>query len=258
MELRARSAHHQAGYDDGPAAWSRVLRPRVHAAAPVRLLLDLRAASREESLDLLVRSAPAALSEVAGAAVDYAVTLPRRYQPSLVQGTSDTAVASVHDDEAGGEGPVSQALTGRMAVIANSYAADPRWPAYWRAFRRAGYRSEASVPVPLRPGFFAALTLLSGEDNVFTAPVVAAAAAFSRRAGISYVMAEELRTAQDLVDQLDAALQTRTAIDVACGVIMAQNHCSYDDAFAILARASSHRNVKLRLVATALLESMPA
>jgi hypothetical protein len=145
-----------------------------------------------------------------------------------------------------------------MAVIANSYVADPRWPAYWRAFRRAGYRSEASVPMPLEPGFFAALTLLSGEDNVFTAPVVAAAAAFSRRAGTSYVMAEELRTAQDLVAQLDAALQTRTAIDAACGIIMAQNHCSYEDAFTILARASSHRNVKLRLMAKALLESMPA
>lgn len=257
MELRARSAHHQAGYDDGPAAWSRALRPGVHATAPLRVLLDFRAASGEESLNLLVRSAPRALAEVAGCALDYAVTLPRQYQASLVQGTSETAVASVHDDEDRGEGPVCQALTGRVAVIANSYAADPRWPAYWRAFRRAGYRSEASVPIPLGPGHFAALTLLSGEDNVFTASVVAAAAAFSRRAGTSYLMAEELRTAQALAGQLDSALKTRTSIDVACGIIMAQNVCSYDDAFSILAKASSHRNIKLRLVAEAMLENMP-
>lgn len=257
MELRARSAHHQAGYDGGPAAWSRALRPSVHATAPLRVLLDFRAGSCEESLTLLVRSAPRALAEVAGCALDYAVTLPRQCQASLVQGTSETAVASVHDDEDRGDGPVCQALTGRVAVIANSYVADPRWPAYSRAFRRAGYRSEASVPIPLAPGHFAALTLLSREDNVFSASVIAAASAFSKRAGSSYAMAEEFRTAQALAAQLQSALETRTSIDVACGVIMAQNSCSYDDAFSILAAASSHRNVKLRLVAERIFENMP-
>lgn len=257
MELRARSAHHQAGYDDGPAAWSRALRPSGHASAPPRVLLDFRAGSREESLTLLVRSAPRALADVAGCALDYAVTLPRQYQASLVRGTSDTAVASVHDDEDRGEGPVCQALTGRVAVIGNSYVADPRWPAYWQAFRSAGYRSEASVPIPLAPGHFAALTLLSRTDNVFSGSVIAAAAAFSKRAGSSYALAEELRTAQALAGQLASALETRASIDLACGIIMAQNYCSYEDAFAILAKASSHRNVKLRLVAEGILANMP-
>ncbi|MEQ7739397.1 hypothetical protein, partial [Escherichia coli] len=99
MELRARTAHFQAAHDDGPAAASPALRPSARRSAPVHVLLDFRAESREASLNLLVRAAAAALAEVAGCALDYAVTLPRQYQASLVQGTSDSAVASVHDDE---------------------------------------------------------------------------------------------------------------------------------------------------------------
>jgi AmiR/NasT family two-component response regulator len=36
---------------------------------------------------------------------------------------------------------------------------------------------------------------------------------------------------------------------------MAQNRCSYDEAFAILAKASSYRNMKLRCIAASILES---
>lgn len=38
-------------------------------------------------------------------------------------------------------------------------------------------------------------------------------------------------------------------IDAACGVIMAQNRCTHDQAFELLAKASSHRNQKLHDVA---------
>lgn len=44
-------------------------------------------------------------------------------------------------------------------------------------------------------------------------------------------------------------MTSRTIIDAACGVIMAQNRCSHDDAFQLLAKASSHRNQKLHDVA---------
>ncbi|NUP60505.1 MAG: ANTAR domain-containing protein, partial [Pseudarthrobacter sp.] len=39
--------------------------------------------------------------------------------------------------------------------------------------------------------------------------------------------------------------------------IMAQNRCSYQEAFAILAKASSHRNVKVRQVAEDILAGLP-
>jgi AmiR/NasT family two-component response regulator len=49
----------------------------------------------------------------------------------------------------------------------------------------------------------------------------------------------------------EATLETRTAIDVAVGIIMAQNRCSQDEAFELLKAASGACNVKLHVVAAA-------
>ncbi|WP_258868547.1 ANTAR domain-containing protein [Arthrobacter sp. RT-1] len=51
-------------------------------------------------------------------------------------------------------------------------------------------------------------------------------------------------------------MKNRTAIDIAVGVIMAQNRCSQDAAITILRKASSSRNMKLHNVAAAVIESV--
>ena len=54
-------------------------------------------------------------------------------------------------------------------------------------------------------------------------------------------------------EDLQAAMEHRTSIDLACGVVMAQNRCSQEEAMAILTRVSSNRNQKLRDVAAEVL-----
>ena len=49
---------------------------------------------------------------------------------------------------------------------------------------------------------------------------------------------------------------TRTGIDVAVGIIMAQNRCSQSEAFELLKAASSARNIKLHAVAAGVVESL--
>jgi hypothetical protein len=61
---------------------------------------------------------------------------------------------------------------------------------------------------------------------------------------------EQSRLAADLQE----ALASRSTIDQALGVLMAQNRCTRDAAFAILRRASQHRNLKLREVAATVIE----
>jgi AmiR/NasT family two-component response regulator len=50
-------------------------------------------------------------------------------------------------------------------------------------------------------------------------------------------------------------MESRTAIDLAAGIIMGQNRCSQAEAMAILTKASSSRNQKLRVVAEKIVES---
>ncbi|MFC8303310.1 ANTAR domain-containing protein [Specibacter sp. NPDC057265] len=52
---------------------------------------------------------------------------------------------------------------------------------------------------------------------------------------------------------LQAAMASRTVIDLAIGVIMGQQRCSQAEAFQIISRAASARNQKLHEVAASLL-----
>lgn len=54
---------------------------------------------------------------------------------------------------------------------------------------------------------------------------------------------------------LRRALASRPVIDIARGVLTATYHCSPDQAWDILVRASQHTNVKLRLIAQALVDT---
>ena len=60
----------------------------------------------------------------------------------------------------------------------------------------------------------------------------------------------------ETVRDLYAALEHRTVIDSALGVIMSQNRCDHDTAFEILIRAASSRNVKLHDLAVSVIASV--
>ncbi|GAA1757248.1 hypothetical protein GCM10009712_02670 [Pseudarthrobacter sulfonivorans] len=221
------------------------------------VLLDFRAGSEKDSLGLLARAAAAALSERAGCSLDCAISVVRPGLTPLTAGTSEQAATLARWDLRNSDGPVSQAIAGRLAVILNDFSRDQRWPAYWGPLRDAGYRSVVSVPLQLESGCKAALTLITEKTGVFAPAVLADVVMFSKLAARSYVMASEVRAAEAAAAHLRNAMEARTSIDVACGVIMGQNRCSYEEAFGIIAKASSNRNVKVRALAESLLEDLP-
>jgi AmiR/NasT family two-component response regulator len=57
---------------------------------------------------------------------------------------------------------------------------------------------------------------------------------------------------------LDAAMNNRSVIDTACGVIISQNRCTPQEAFDILRKASNDRNHKLHDLARVLVAGVPA
>lgn len=61
---------------------------------------------------------------------------------------------------------------------------------------------------------------------------------------------EQSRTITDL----ESAMASRSTLDQALGVLMTQNRCSRDEAFAMLRRASQHGNVKLRDLAATIIQ----
>jgi len=225
---------------------------------PEGLLLDLvtGAQSLTESLDTLARMAGATLSQATGGATECAVVLHDGKHPTLA-GTVDHARELASLELQLGEGPLTDALATGLPVAANHMSADFRWPQYRLDLRSTGYQSVMAVRLQLDDATQSALVFFDARTAAFPQAVVAAALGFADLASRSLRLVTELREARSSAADLRSALESRTSIDIACGVIMAQNRCSYREAFGIISNASSHRNIKLRKVAEDILDKLP-
>ena len=69
---------------------------------------------------------------------------------------------------------------------------------------------------------------------------------------VAVMNAGSFAAASDLAHQMQEAMRSRTVIDMAKGILMAQNRCGPDEAFTMLSRASQRSNRKLRDLAASI------
>jgi transcriptional regulator with GAF, ATPase, and Fis domain len=209
-----------------------------------------------EFLQRLSIMAAAALSRATSSKVECGVTLKRRRRTSTVGGSSPKAVLLDQIEQRIGDGPCIEALRTKAPVLLGNVATDPRWPAYREALVAEGCQGTLGVPLELGEDSAAALNFFAFSSGIFTAEVIQEASDFASIAGGAVRLAVRLGTAQSLADDLTAAMESRTSIDLACGVIMGQNRCTQAEAMAILTKVSSNRNQKLRAVAEEMLGNL--
>jgi len=249
--MNQRQANAAGGTDTrGPAEGA----PTAETDDGGSLLLDLSAPSEAAALAMLAKTAATALRDTAGVDLACTVAIRRPKRRPVTAGSAERAVALTEWDLEKSHGPASESLEGHVAILVNAHSRDPRWPNYRERLRASGYLSAASLPLTLDHGYAGALTLLAAESNVFTTLLMADVVQFRDMAARSLRLATQVRRASEFSGHLRSALSHRSAIDIACGVIMAQNRCSYEEAIAILVAASSHRNIKLRHIAESILE----
>jgi hypothetical protein len=238
------------------------------------LLLDLvnGAQTLGDSLDLLVAASAGHVVRTAGFDVGCGLVLHQPKRSPAITGTSDDVVRLLEWEREADEGPVTDVMSGGHPVAVLQRNGDFRWRNYSAQLQLAGFGSALAVrlrldaDVPADDGVpgnselgqsRATLAFFAQDSKAFPLQVIAEARTFAALATKSLQMAINLHTARSLATDLHSALDSRTSINVACGVIMAQNRCSYQEAFSILAKASSHRNIKVRKVAEDILERLP-
>ena len=202
--------------------------------------------------------AAATLTESAGTHIECGVTLRQRKRSATVAGSSERARELDKLEQVLGQGPCLASLEIMQPVILADVDKDPRWPDYQKILADNGCRSVLGVPLALDENQAAALNFFADEAGVFSEGVIIRASGFADLAGRALRLALRIADAQNLAEDLSAAMQNRTTIDLACGVIMAQNRCSQEEAIALLTKASSHRNQKLRDVAATVLARVNA
>ncbi|MHC6594182.1 GAF and ANTAR domain-containing protein [Arthrobacter sp. C152] len=209
-----------------------------------------------EFLSGLSGLAAAAVSEAAGDDIECAVTLQLRRRPATAAGSSARALELDNLEQALGDGPCIRALREMAPVLIDDVASDPRWATYCRELGKRNVHSTLGVPLEIAGDARAALNFFATKPGVFIPDVYDKAVGFAAAAHNTLHLSVRINSAQNRADDLEAALESRTAINLACGVIMAQNRCSQEEAMTILTKVSSNRNRKLRDVARELIEQL--
>ena len=181
------------------------------------------------------------------------ITVRRDGQP-LTVASSDERAERVDEVQYGaGEGPCLETLYTGAVIDVPDLAADSRWPAYQPHALGHGVRSSVSFPLTVEGTPVGALNLYGYVPNAFDAAAHGHAQTFAAQAAAALTVV--LRTIGLTEDSahLERALISRTVIDQAVGILMAQQRCNADQAFALLRAHSQNNNRKLREVAADLI-----
>lgn len=120
-----------------------------------------------------------------------------------------------------------------------------RWIAYGRFAREHGIGSALAVPMLPNGTCLGAMNLYARRPHAFDDNVEVARRLAQQAVGAVQVAVRIDNQAQE-ADDLRTAMLSRSVIDQAIGIMMAQRHCDAATALAALRQASQNRNVKLR------------
>lgn len=198
----------------------------------------------------------AAFFSASGGEVRCAFTVLRR-KKSATAASSDAHARVLDEIQLKfGEGPCLNAMKDMSTVHVPDVVSESRWPEYTSALVGQGVGSVLAVPLELEGETRAALNIFAPQPHRFSGDDIGGAEEFAAQASRSLRLALRIAQLAEARNDLTAAMQSRTPIDIATGVIMAQNTCSQDAALRILKNASSLRNEKLRDVAAAIVASV--
>ena len=136
------------------------------------------------------------------------------------------------------EGPCVDAAAESKIVVSSYIETDERWPDWGPKASALGFNSVLSAELHARGRRIGALNLYGTSEATFTPEDIALAALFARQGALAlgYARSEE---------GLREALETRTVIGQAQGLLMERFDIDADRAFATIRRYSQHHNLKL-------------
>lgn len=154
-----------------------------------------------------------------------------------------------------GRGPCLEALAQGVPVLVTDMATETRWVPFPAQAVQLGARSSMSFPLRTGDDVIGALNMYAFEPLAPDVGLQARAGQLADRAAGALAVGLRLADEHAQNKNLRIALSSRSVIDQAIGVLVAQQDCSVQDAFDLLRKASQGRNMKLRDVAAQIMES---
>jgi transcriptional regulator with GAF, ATPase, and Fis domain len=133
------------------------------------------------------------------------------------------------------EGPCFDAYTQGVPVVSGAPEdLEARWPAFAPHAHDAGFATAVALPMRLRNQVIGALNLFSSEVRKLTDEDVRVGQAMADIATIGILQERTIRGGRTFSTQLQAALDSRVAIEQAKGIVAEHNQIDVDEAFGLL------------------------
>jgi GAF domain-containing protein len=152
------------------------------------------------------------------------------------------------------EGPCLQALHDGAVIYVKDMRNESRWPHYLQHATAVGVRSSLSLPLQVGDEVIGALNLYSRQPDGFDDRLRQNLAVFADQAAAALTMVLRQARQDQISAQLEQALASRTTIDQAIGILMAQQRCTADQAFELLRSHSQNTNRKIRDIAADIIQ----
>jgi GAF domain-containing protein len=158
------------------------------------------------------------------------------------------------------EGPCLECChSGEPVLVADLAGEAARWPLFVPVAAGAGFAAAHALPLRLRGKVLGALNLFRAQPGRLARADVATAQALADVATIAILQHQAARQAQELTEQLRAALDSRIAIEQAKGVIAERGGVDMSEAFSRLrAYARSHQRLLAEVAQEVVDGSLPA
>lgn len=181
------------------------------------------------------------------------VTMGHDHAPFTVAATDAVANRVDETQYAVGEGPCIETMRTGLLTEVEDQRSDERWGGYAKRAVEHGVRSSLSLPLLVHGEPVGAVNIYSlSRARAFDGPQREHAETFGVHASTALTLMIRHLAREESFQQLEQALTSRTVIDHAIGVLMGQQRCNADEAFALLRRHSQNTNRKLRDVASEL------
>ncbi len=219
-----------------------------HAPVQVRELTDLliATASFEDYVQQIVDLA--AVRVAPGASCGLTMRIDGTVRTVAASGDLASRVDEIQYGT--GTGPCLESMETGTVVTVPDMLEEDRWGDYRVHAIRHGVRSSLSLPIAGRGQASGALNLYFTTPGAFDAGQVQRGMHFADQCSGALQLATRLAEQATLTAQMWEAMESRSIIDQAIGIVMAQNRCDATTAFGMLRTASQNRNVKLRIVAS--------
>ena len=153
------------------------------------------------------------------------------------------------------DGPCLEAYREQqLIVVEDTRATADRWPSFSEKAQEQGIMSTLSAPLVVGERGIGALNLYAGKPHAFDDDDMGLMSLLAAQVAIVVANASAYWEAYELSEQLNEAMRTRSTIEQAKGVLMAQSGVDADAAFELLRKASQRENVKVREIAERIVE----